>query len=180
MSNRLNVFFVEFLKSIPKTGLSAIHTIQYYTRWSQSLNGQRNSMTDEQPWMTFTAIDFIKQHISDTDKVFEFGGGGSTLFFINHASFVATVEHDEQWFAVLRENIAARKSAKWKGIFVPADKNTAPLSSDIANPKDYASDDIHFKDFNFRNYGYISLVGIFHYFLNLLLCIKAAVRCAVI
>jgi hypothetical protein len=152
MSNRLKMFFVEFLKSIPKTGLSSVSNFQYYKRWSQSLNGQHNSMTDEQPWMTFTAIDFIKQHISNADKVFEFGGGGSTLFFINHAVFVATVEHDEQWFSVLRDKISSKKEANWKGIFVPAEKNTAPLNSDIANPNDYASDDNHFKNFNFRNY----------------------------
>jgi hypothetical protein len=55
--------------------------------------------TDEgvTPWMTFPAINFLKDIISSDMKVFEYGSGYSTIFFNAHAGETVTVEHDIQW-----------------------------------------------------------------------------------
>jgi len=55
--------------------------------------------TDEgiTPWMTFPAIEFLKDIVSKDTKVFEYGSGYSTVFFNEHAGETVTVEHDSGW-----------------------------------------------------------------------------------
>lgn len=55
------------------------------------------------PWVTDGAIDFLDTFISErrkmgfTTKVFEFGSGNSTLYFLSKGCFVTSVEHDANW-----------------------------------------------------------------------------------
>lgn len=90
-----------------------------YNRWCSSFDEGRNSMTDELPWLNFFALDFLESNIGQEFRVFEFGGGGSTLFFCKNVAFVATVEDNEQWFNALLEAVRLRKYRNWEGFWVP-------------------------------------------------------------
>jgi predicted O-methyltransferase YrrM len=50
-------------------------------------------------------IDEFSQHLTPESKVFEFGGGGSTLWFSERAGTVVTVEHDPEWFPALAKAV---------------------------------------------------------------------------
>lgn len=125
---------------------------RYFFRWIRSLREGASSVKDEQPWITFKAIDYLKRHLNKTHRVFEYGGGGSTLFFLNHVSEVVTVEHSEEWFAVLKKTIGDRRSAKWSGQFVAAQLGDLVALPDIADPTHYSSDDQPSKGLNYRAY----------------------------
>ena len=56
-----------------------------YTRWKQSLSPERNSVADESAWINFEALDFLSNWLKPSHRIFEFGGGGSTLFFLKQA-----------------------------------------------------------------------------------------------
>ena len=49
------------------------------------------------PWIPFPAIDFLSGWLSRKKRVFEWGCGGSTLFFTARAKSVVSVEHDPAW-----------------------------------------------------------------------------------
>ena len=49
------------------------------------------------PWFTFSAIEFLETWIKPHHEVFEYGCGGSTLFFAQRANSVASVEHNGIW-----------------------------------------------------------------------------------
>jgi hypothetical protein len=49
------------------------------------------------PWFTFSAIEFLETWIKPHHEVFEYGCGGSTLFFAQRARSVASVEHNGKW-----------------------------------------------------------------------------------
>jgi SAM-dependent methyltransferase len=49
------------------------------------------------PWYSWPAIDYLEAHLCSTDTVYEYGSGGSTLFFGAHAGRVISVEHDPAW-----------------------------------------------------------------------------------
>jgi SAM-dependent methyltransferase len=124
-----------------------------YPLWKKYLSPGHSSLEDELPWLTFTAIDFIKKNNSTTDVVFEYGGGGSTLFFLKYAGRLITIEHDRPWFEKLQEIIAGKKNEKWEGHLIPAEKNDGEkYKKEISNPDDYASDDANFIYANFRQY----------------------------
>lgn len=59
-----------------------------------SLDGDGNPS----PWWTFAANEWLKPRIRKTDRVFEYGSGGSTLWLAAHAGSVLSVEHDKGWF----------------------------------------------------------------------------------
>ena len=50
------------------------------------------------PWITYPAIDFLKKRVTKEMSVFEYGAGGSTLWWASRVKDVVAVEHDRQWF----------------------------------------------------------------------------------
>lgn len=61
------------------------------------------------PWFTFGAIDFLHTWIRPDHEVFEYGCGGSTLFFANRATCVKSVEHNKKWMASVIAALAERR-----------------------------------------------------------------------
>ena len=57
------------------------------------------------PWITFDAIDYLKELIKPDMKVFEFGSGGSTKFFVNRVKEIHSVEHDERWYNLVEKEL---------------------------------------------------------------------------
>lgn len=53
------------------------------------------------PWITFKAIKWLEDNITKKMRVFEFGAGGSTLFFADRVKEVISVENDEKWYSKL-------------------------------------------------------------------------------
>lgn len=49
------------------------------------------------PWLAFDMIDLLDAAVTRASTVFEYGGGGSTLWFADRAGAVVTVEHDPEW-----------------------------------------------------------------------------------
>lgn len=54
------------------------------------------------PWMTYSAIDFLKKNLNNNHEIFEFGCGSSTLFFANRVKKVVGIETKVKWFEMLK------------------------------------------------------------------------------
>ena len=52
----------------------------------------------EIPWFSYAAIDFLKSFVQRHMSVFEYGSGGSTIFFARRADRVVSVEDNPKWF----------------------------------------------------------------------------------
>jgi len=57
------------------------------------------------PWLTVDAVKFIEDNFDPTDTVFEWGSGGSTLWFAERVKHVTSVEHDIDWYMKLVSDI---------------------------------------------------------------------------
>lgn len=138
--------------------------IKYFNRWRDSLKKTASSIKDEQPWITYEAIDFLKAHLNKQSKVFEFGGGGSTLFFLNYANEVITVEHDQNWYTILSETIAVKQLKGWTGNHIAPEPKPFVEKPDPSNPYHYSSNDKNSLESNF--YYYASAIDDYpvHYF----------------
>ncbi|OIO05536.1 MAG: hypothetical protein AUJ49_01155 [Desulfovibrionaceae bacterium CG1_02_65_16] len=51
------------------------------------------------PWYTYPAIEYLGGFDFTGLRVFEFGGGNSTRYWLNRGAEVRTVDHDPQWVA---------------------------------------------------------------------------------
>jgi len=112
---------------------------KYYPAWMQSFGKNRSSVIDELPWISLPALDYLKTQITPSFKVYEFGGGGSTLFFCAHAAEVGTVEDHKEWFSTLTQTIQNKGYSNWKGRFIsPEPVNDGPTRYH-GNPSDYKS-----------------------------------------
>jgi len=60
---------------------------------------------DPVPWFTYPAIEFIKKRINKDLLVFEYGCGGSTLWWASRVKEVVSVEHDEKWYKKISSSI---------------------------------------------------------------------------
>ncbi|MBL0257980.1 MAG: hypothetical protein IPQ03_10865 [Bacteroidetes bacterium] len=74
---------------------------KYFFRWIIDQGSKRNSVSREMVWLTYPVIDFLKNYLRKDMRVFEYGGGGSTLFFAKRVAELVTVEHDKDWFQKL-------------------------------------------------------------------------------
>jgi len=59
----------------------------------------------EIPWFSYAAIDFLKEFVQSDMTVFEYGSGGSTLFFAERAKSVVSVEDNERWFDMVSKRL---------------------------------------------------------------------------
>ncbi|MFL5752710.1 MAG: hypothetical protein ACJ76F_04830 [Bacteroidia bacterium] len=125
---------------------------RHFFRWRRSLVSGGSTISEELPWITFEAIDYLDRHLKEGAKVFEYGGGGSTLYFLKKAKEVITVEHDKGWFEELKKLISAKNKNAWKGLFIIGEKGDLTERPDPAHPGHYSSADAASAGFNYRNY----------------------------
>lgn len=62
------------------------------------------------PWITYEAIEWINSYLHKRMNVYEFGSGGSTLYFAKSVGSVVSVEHDEAWFNNVSEALDRYKA----------------------------------------------------------------------
>ena len=67
--------------------------------WFESLDGIPRNKDGVVPWITYPAFRQLQRLIKPGSKVFEYGCGGSSLWWASHAAEVTSVEHDAAWAA---------------------------------------------------------------------------------
>lgn len=72
--------------------------IELYPDWIALQDPESSPLHDEIPWISIPAIKFIEGKINPSMTIFEYGSGGSTLFFARKAKSVISIEHDHGWF----------------------------------------------------------------------------------
>lgn len=91
------------------------------------------------PLYTYPAIEYLSSIDFSSKKIFEFGSGYSTLWWIGLKAEVVSVESDEKWVKKLTpdlEKLQSENSAKHQYIFAPKDE-------------DYINSILKFPDFYF-------------------------------
>lgn len=121
---------------------------KYFFNWKKLAHS--SSVKAKLPWISFPVIEFLKNNLKSDSKVFEYGGGGSTLFFLNRAAEVVTVEHNKEWFEILSSNIG--KSTKWKPLFIEPEASVDFNVNSFSNPDAYFSTEKEFENKNFKKY----------------------------
>jgi len=123
-----------------------------YPRWSKSFQPGRNSVNDESAWITFDGLDFLNRYLQAEHHVFEYGGGGSTLFFCKRVASVVTVEHHEAWFRTVEKILADKGYPHWQGFFCGAEPFSDERPRNISNPADFASNAPEYAHMSFEQY----------------------------
>lgn len=59
-------------------------------------------ISDPEPWFTLPAVSFLTDNLKSDMNVFEWGAGSSTLWFAMKVNHVVSIEHDKDWYEVLK------------------------------------------------------------------------------
>lgn len=69
------------------------------------------SIGRNEPWLAETALILISSYLNPDHKVFEFGSGGSTLWFANRVKMVISIEHDEKFYEKVKSMLHKNEHA---------------------------------------------------------------------
>jgi SAM-dependent methyltransferase len=61
--------------------------------------GRSSPLEIELPWISYAAIDFLDGYLKPDMTVYEYGSGGSTLFFASRVARVTSIEHEPLWYS---------------------------------------------------------------------------------
>jgi Methyltransferase domain len=126
-----------YVRQAPSATCGPVALLMWFPRWLRSQ--RRTSLDDALPWITYEAQRALERILTPEMRVFEYGSGGSTLFFAQRVAELVSVEHDPDWHAKVQARLGSRSEL----ILVP--------STDEA-PGDYASTDERHVGRSFRAY----------------------------
>lgn len=148
-------FEIQFIKQIIKNkcGFNSLFIIRFFYQWKKSLKKKRSPIIDRIPWMTFQSISLIEKKLKLGSSVFEYGSGGSTLYFLDRGAKLVTVEHDKKWFDYMSEVISYENlSNYWTAFYEPPEKENFKKNTSQPNSISYKSRSELFIGKTFENY----------------------------
>src|SRR5215469_3048989 len=88
--------------------------------WLRTRFRNGNAFESGLPWLSWPAVDFLKLHLQPGMRVLEFGGGGSTEFFLSRGCDVVTVERSMEWVDKIKKRVDRVGAAtRWRLEYVP-------------------------------------------------------------
>lgn len=114
-------------------------------------SGAKSSLGSARPWMCFPAIEYLNRIIRPDFRVFEFGSGGSTLYFAQKVRELVSIEHDPTWYQCVKAELDAHKlSAQYA--FVEPTRGTKFDLRRVSDPNAYISADPRYAGYSFETY----------------------------
>lgn len=126
--------------------------VRFFPAWSRSQDKAASPLADRVPWLTFAAMQFLKKRLSQNMRVYEYGAGGSTLFFAERVSEVISVEHDPAWISKVKTLV---DSYQYRNAKIQLVEPTAEANSNDRKPSDpnaYFSLLKKYSDYSFKDY----------------------------
>lgn len=124
---------------------------KYYSSWRKYL-ADEDGIRRKIPWISFEATDYLEGIVDKDMNVFEYGSGGSTLFWSMRAKKVVSVEHDRKWFEKTNKELLDKKIQNVEYVLSEPTNDPDYDKKDFKNPGDYISSDINYHGKNFAEY----------------------------
>ena len=128
------------------------HQLRHFRRWRLLRQGLTNPLMDQQPWLTFAAGDFLRRTLSAKARVFEWGMGGSSLFFARNCREVISVEDDAGWFRTCQTQFAQQRMENWTGFLAEADSTSDNGPFAPSDWRSYRSSGADLRQKDYRQY----------------------------
>lgn len=124
----------------------------FYLSWRRTMNAEGHCLEHELPWLTFPAIERLRSFLAPDMRVFEYGSGGSTLFFARRANEVVSMEHNGEWYEKLMSRLEEEKVTNCTIHHVPPSPDDRGESGDPADPDAYVSSSEQHEGMSFYEY----------------------------
>jgi hypothetical protein len=105
---------------------------------------------ESSPWFVEGTSQWLKNNITKEHIIFEYGSGGSTLFFSDLAKKIISVEHDPEWYTELSHIIETLKKDNIEYKLIRPEKINA--TTILYKPENYSSQDSKNIGYSFQTY----------------------------
>lgn len=126
--------------------------LKYYSLWHRYNNGQSNSISAQLPWLCFSAISHLERLLNPSMQVFEYGSGGSTLYWSRRIERLVSIEHDKQWGEIVKAQIISNNIYNVAFFLIEPSPDIEFSKKQFDHPNDYISSDPSYTGKNFENY----------------------------
>lgn len=118
-------------------------------RW---LNSFQNDylLQKRQPWLAFDAIDFLNSLPLRGKQVFEYGSGGSTLYWLSRKMQCVSIEHNPEWCRSMVPHLKTLGEVDYR--LIEPQESTNINDSCFADPHLYLSSWPQYQQSQFENY----------------------------
>jgi len=148
------------LNDLNKRSQNFIQFIKYFSKWIKTneqyfceTSQKKTPLSEEIPWLNFLAIDYLEDILKKDFSVFEFGCGGSTIYFGKRVKEVVSVEHDMKWFDEVKNKINKSGLSKKCDLYlISAELFKNEISNDLSCLDSYVSSDKNYKGYSFKKY----------------------------
>lgn len=134
MKKILKHLFPELLLKLRVINLLVLNknSFLYTTGWMRSVEQIKpiDAKGNPIPWMNYSFVEFITPRLKPNFNIFEYGSGNSSIYFAKYVNKVVSVEHNSDWFKLIKSVLPANASI----MHVQSDTNghyaNAPLTLD--------------------------------------------------
>jgi hypothetical protein len=110
---------------------------------------------DSKPWFPIEAINFLDSVIKPDHSIFEYGSGGSTIYFAQRARLVVSVDHDPAWYRDVQNELKIRGIMNCACLLIEPELNQNGVKFGTDNLNGYATGHQPLANYNFRKYASI-------------------------
>lgn len=137
--------------SVKDVSPNMLEIIKTFPRWLSSQKPGRNPIDDQWPWFNFASKDCLEKILKKEMTVFEYGSGGSTLFFAKRCESVTSIEHDVGWAEKVRSTMISKGFKNWN-YYVEQPSSYDSDSKAASDPRQYLSGSSKYYGMQFKNY----------------------------
>lgn len=126
--------------------------LSYFSEWRRYRVSEKGTIGHRVPWLVFSCIGFLDKWLAKDMQVFEYGSGGSTLYFAAKTKQIISIEHDAKWFGYAQAVIekAGYENIQYNLIEPKAAEDS--VNKDCTEPGNYVSCFIDYKGYEFSTY----------------------------
>ncbi|MCA9092290.1 MAG: hypothetical protein KDA68_02290 [Planctomycetaceae bacterium] len=139
-------------ETFPNPSVDGWGLVRQFSRWRTMQQAGRTPLDDELPWITLGGLEYLSGILRPTDRVFEWGSGGSTLYIASRVRELVTVEHDREWFERVQLRMQEKQRSNWMGFLEEPDSVESDTSRSAEVWSDYLSSDERYQKSSFENY----------------------------
>lgn len=126
--------------------------IKHYNRKLKDSKSNDTPISLQLPWMTYDAIDYLSEICKPEMNIFEWGSGGSTLFFAKRCNQIISIEHDVEWKSFVEDKAKELSVTNSEVIAIEGKKIDNFASKDYRNPSHFVSHDKNSTGLSFEDY----------------------------
>ena len=103
-------------------------------------------------WLIKETVRFLEENLTKDMNVFEYGSGGSTLFFAERAREVISIEHNPIWWRKINALIESAHRTNVTLKLIEAERNPAYWGKNLPETESYISKRWGYRKLGFKNY----------------------------